>query len=353
MTPYLHAEQIEKTFAETTVLESVDIPVERGQFVSLIGPSGSGKTTTLRIIAGTETPTAGRVTMDGRDITMLPAHRRGFAMVFQHFALFPHKDVFENIAYGLRLRGKPKAEIKRRVLEMLDRVGLETHASRDVNELSGGQRQRVALARALVIEPQLLLLDEPTGSLDAKLRLHMQSELKRLHADFDLTVVHVTHNQSEALALANRVFVMHLGRIEQSGTPAEVFNYPETRFVAEFVGLNNLIDGTARNQRVTTPLGELPLDGGPATHKLVGQCTAVIRSDSIHVDGAVPDGGFSVEAELEALEYQGSIVRWFLQAGEVSLRADLRAEETSRLSPAIGDRYQVWWRPDDVHFLQN
>jgi len=181
----------------------------------------------------------------------------------------------------------------------------------------------------------------------------MQSELKRLHADFDLTVVHVTHNQSEALALANRVFVMHLGRIEQSGTPAQVFNYPETRFVAEFVGLNNLIDGTARNQRVTTSLGELPLDGGPATHKLVGQCTAVIRSDSIHVDGAVPDGGFSVEAELEALEYQGSIVRWFLQAGEVSLRADLRAEETSRLSPAIGDRYQVWWRPDDVHFLQN
>jgi len=348
---YLHLDGIEKSFGDTQVLESVQIEAERGQFISLIGPSGSGKTTTLRIIAGTETPSAGRIVLGDRDITMLPAHQRGFAMVFQHFALFPHKDVFENVAYGLQLRGVDKKGVERRVLAMLELVDLRAHAARSVNELSGGQRQRVAIARALVIEPSLLLLDEPTGSLDAKLRLHMQSELKRLHSDLDLTVVHVTHNQSEALALAGRVFVMNEGRIEQSGTPSEVFNYPETRFVAEFVGRNNLIDGEARDGRVETPLGQLVVTGGSRDNGLAGRCTAVIRSDSLHVDGQIPDGSFAVDAELEALEYEGSIVRWFLSARDVQLRADVGAEETNRLSPVIRDTYRVWWRPEDVHFL--
>ncbi len=240
------------------MLSDLDLDIAEGEFISLIGPSGSGKTTTLRIIAGLESPTTGAVLVNGQDITTLLPNQRDFAMVFQHFALFPHLDVFQNVAYGLRIRGMKQAEMEKVVLPMLDRVGLRELATRKVGELSGGQRQRVGIARALVVKPRLLLLDEPTGSLDTKLKLAMQTELKALHKESGLTFIHVTHNQSEALALADRVYVMNEGRIEQQGSPTQVYRYPATRFVADFVGRNNLIDGAMERRHVPQRDGDVP-----------------------------------------------------------------------------------------------
>ncbi|MDO8211739.1 ABC transporter ATP-binding protein [Conexibacter sp. CPCC 206217] len=349
---YLELVGVEKSFGDTAVLHGIDVSIAEGEFISLIGPSGSGKTTTLRIITGADQPTDGSVRLAGADITFVPPHKRGFSMVFQHFALFPHKNVYDNVAYGLQLRKVGKRELQQRVDAMLERVHMREYARRRVGELSGGQRQRVAIARALVIEPRLVLLDEPTGALDAKLRLRMQSQLKELHRELGLTFIHVTHNQSEALALADRVFVMNDGRVEQSGPPAEVFNAPATRFVAEFVGRNNLIDGTVDGGDFVSPLGSFRLNGRADCEGLHGPCTAVIRSDSLRL-GEAPDGAQGASAQLQALEYGGSYVTWFLTAGGTQLQLDVRAEESGALRPAIGQRYAVWWKPDDAHYLRS
>ena len=352
MTGFLELEGITKRYGEEEVLHGIDLQMAEGEFVSLIGPSGSGKSTTLRIITGIDQPSAGAVRLAGEDITFVPAHKREFSMVFQHFALFPHRDVFDNVAYGLKLRKVARPEVRRRVVEMLERVHMGEYTHRRVNELSGGQRQRVAIARALVVEPRLVLLDEPTGSLDAKLRLRMQAQLKELHRELGLTFIHVTHNQSEALALANRVFVMNDGRVEQSGAPADVFNAPATRFVADFVGRNNLIDGVVEHGSFVSDLGSFPLNGRVSRDGLGGACTAVIRVDCLRL-GAPPDAAHSVSARLEALEYGGSVVTWFLDASGTPLQVDVRAEESSELQPALGQEYRVWWRPQDAHFLRD
>ena len=348
-TSYLELQDLRMRFGEVDVLRGVDMSIDRGEFISLIGPSGSGKTTMLRIVTGTEYPTTGTLTMAGEDITHLPAHKRDFAMVFQHFALFPHKNVHDNVAYGLQLRKRPKAEIRERVDAMLDRVHMRQFAGRRVTELSGGQRQRVAIARALAIEPRLILLDEPTGALDAKLRLQMQAQLKELHRELGITFVHVTHNQSEALALADRVFVMHDGLIEQSGPPAEVFNHPRTRFVADFVGRNNLIDGVADGERFASPLGDVPL---PERHRgLQGPCTAVVRTDALALASDAAGGGAVIEAELTALEYGGTTVTWFFTAADNELQLDVRSDRSAELRPQLGDRHRLRWDPDAAHFL--
>ncbi len=347
---YLALRGVSKRFGETVVLNDLDLEIGEGEFVSLIGPSGSGKTTTLRIIAGLESPTTGTVSVKGQDITTLLPNQRDFGMVFQHFALFPHLDVFQNVAYGLRIRGMKQAEIERAVLPMLERVGLRELATRKIGELSGGQRQRVGIARALVVRPRLLLLDEPTGSLDTKLKLAMQTELKTLHKETGLTFVHVTHNQSEALALADRVYVMNEGRIEQQGSPTQVYRYPATRFVADFVGRNNLIEGIIEGNLFRGAMGTFPAGAGGARIDR-GACTAVIRADAIHL-GTPPSGTVSLTARLEALEYAGSIVTWFLRGPAGPLTADVSADDSARLDPQIGDSYEAWWKPDDVHYLQ-
>ncbi len=347
---YLQLRGVGKRFGETVVLSDLDIDIGEGEFISLIGPSGSGKTTTLRIIAGLESPTTGAVLVDGKDITALLPNERDFAMVFQHFALFPHLDVFQNVAYGLRIRGMKKAEMERQVLPMLERVGLRELATRKVGELSGGQRQRVGIARALIVKPRLLLLDEPTGSLDTKLKLAMQTELKALHKESGLTFIHVTHNQSEALALADRVYVMNDGRIEQQGSPTEVYRYPATRFVADFVGRNNLIDGTLEHGSFRSAMGTFPAGAG-AAQLPGGAGTAVIRADAIHLGAAEP-GAASLPVRLDALEYAGSIVTWFLRGPAGPLTADVPADDSGRLDPQIGDAYEAWWNPDDVHYLR-
>lgn len=347
-TGFLDLTGVSKRYGETLVLKDLDISIGQGEFISLIGPSGSGKTTTLRIIAGLEMPTTGSIVVDGKEITTLLPNERGFGMVFQHFALFPHLDVFQNVSYGLKVRGDAKADIEKQVLPMLDRVGLRPLANRRISELSGGQRQRVGIARALVVRPKLLLLDEPTGSLDTKLKLAMQTELKALHDESGLTFIHVTHNQSEALALADRVYVMNDGRIEQQGSPTEVYRYPSTRFVADFVGRNNLIDGIIEGDSFRSPVGVFPV-GGARRPPVRGACTAVIRADAVRI-GPAPAGSASIQAPLDALEYAGSVVTWFF-GGPIRITTDLSADESTRLDPQIGDAYTLWWSPDDVHYL--
>jgi spermidine/putrescine transport system ATP-binding protein len=245
--PAIELVGVEKTFSsaagDVRAVEHVDLSIAEGEFFSLLGPSGCGKTTTLRMVAGFEEPTSGRILLHGRDMVGVPPYRRDVNMVFQQYALFPHMDVFENVAFGLRRKKVPKDEIRRRVTEALRLVELEGREQRRPRQLSGGQQQRVALARALVNRPRALLLDEPLGALDLKLRQAMQLELKRIQREVGITFVYVTHDQEEALTMSDRLVVMNAGRIEQLGSPRELYEHPGTRFVANFIGTSNIITG--------------------------------------------------------------------------------------------------------------
>ncbi|MCW2852046.1 MAG: transporter ATP-binding protein [Nocardioides sp.] len=350
MAAQLELKSVEKVFGDAVAVHPTDLEVHDGEFLSIIGPSGCGKTTTLRMIAGLESPSSGRISFEGKDITAVPPHRREFGMVFQKFALFPHMDVAANIAYGLKLRKVSKRDIGTRVDEMLERVGLTAFKHRNVTTLSGGQQQRVGIARALITKPRVVLLDEPTGALDAKLQLAMQSQLKQLQRDLGLTFIHVTHNQSEALAIADRVVVMNVGSIEQVGRPEEVFERPQTRHVAGFVGRNNILDGTvsADESTFSCALGELPL----ATPWAAGPATAVLRADAISVN---PEEGYThrAEVELQALEYTGARVSWFTSADGSDITIDVSARATQSVAPELGNRYPIWLRPGELHFIDD
>ncbi len=243
----LQLENIYKSFGDTPVLRGIGLTVEQGEFITLLGSSGCGKTTTLRIIAGLETPDSGRVLLEGRDVTALEPNRRDVNTVFQNYALFPHMNVEQNIGYSLKIRKVPKEEIRKRVRKMLELVRLEGFEKRAPAELSGGQKQRVAIARALIGEPKLLLLDEPLGALDLQLRREMQQELKRLQKKLGITFIYITHDQEEALNMSDRIAVMMDGRFQQIGTPGEVYDSPKTSYVARFVGTANIVYGTAES----------------------------------------------------------------------------------------------------------
>ena len=255
---------VEKEFAtgghDVRAVEHVDLTIAEGEFFSLLGPSGCGKTTTLRMIAGFEEPSAGRILLHGRDMVGVPPFRRDVNMVFQQYALFPHMDVFENVAFGLRRKKVDKDEIKRRVAEALSLVELQGRETRKPRQLSGGQQQRVALARALVNRPRALLLDEPLGALDLKLRQAMQLELKRIQREVGITFVYVTHDQEEALTMSDRLVVMNAGRIEQLGNPRELYEHPATRFVANFIGTSNILTGRLERRGDTWALAGLGPD---------------------------------------------------------------------------------------------
>jgi spermidine/putrescine transport system ATP-binding protein len=297
---------VSKAFGTSIAVRNLTLRVERGIFYSLLGPSGCGKTTTLRVIAGFEQPTSGQVLIRGVDVAGLPPYRRDVNTVFQSYALFPHMSVADNVAYGLRQRHVGRAEIRRRVDEALEMVRLTGVGKRKPSELSGGQQQRVALARALINRPTVLLLDEPLSALDLKLRKEMQSELKTLQHTVGITFIYVTHDQEEAITLSNRIAVMNVGRLEQEGTPAEVYERPQTRFVADFIGLTNFITGTVRESRageaggagsrqvvVTTSMGEV-VCGGPQPEVVSGEhVTLTLRPEKVQVlavDTPVPDG---------------------------------------------------------------
>jgi spermidine/putrescine transport system ATP-binding protein len=309
---------ITKRFGELEVLRGVSLEVHRGEFFTLLGPSGCGKTTLLRIVGGFEVPDAGRVVLGGRDLTHLPAHRRPVNTVFQNYALFPHLTVYENVAFGLRSRGFPEAEVRARVEYALGLLHLEGLLHRYPQQLSGGQKQRVALARALVNEPEVLLLDEPMSALDAKLRAEVQVELRNLQRRLGATFILVTHDQEEAMAVSDRIGVMEGGRILQVGTPEEVYERPRTRFVAEFLGVANLIPARRGKGGVETPWGtfalEVPWERG----------FLAMRPERVEVHlHAVPG---SVPARVRQVIYRGAYLEAFLEPS-------LRVRTALRLSP--------------------
>jgi putative spermidine/putrescine transport system ATP-binding protein len=316
--------QVVKRYGSSTAVDGINLRVPAGTYCCLLGPSGCGKSTTLRMIAGHESVTQGDVLIGPANVTELPPARRGTAMMFQSYALFPHLDCRDNVAFSLKMRGVAKAERHAKAMELLALVDMAPYAGRVPAQLSGGQQQRVALARALITEPQILLLDEPLSALDPFLRVRMRAELKRLQKDLGITFVHVTHGQDEAMALADLVVVMNGGRIEQAGTPREVFNRPATAFVARFIGGHNIIT----------------LPSGPAA----------VRADRLVLSRDPQPGAMT--ATVRDVEYQGTHV-------QVGLAADFASDLTAQLSEdrfdaapvAPGDTVSVAWDVRDVHHL--
>ncbi|SEQ78705.1 ABC transporter ATP-binding protein [Natrinema salaciae] len=339
----LALEDVSKVYAETAALEGVDLAVRDGEFFTLVGPSGCGKTTTLRTIAGFEEPTDGTVRFDGQKMTGVPPERRDVGVVFQSYALFPHMSVAENVGYGLRFREPPDGQtVDERVAELLELVDLEGTGDRDPEALSGGQRQRVALARALAPAPDLLLLDEPMSALDARLRESLRRQVKRIQSDLEITTVYVTHDQAEALAISDRVAVMNDGRVEQVGRPQEIYREPATRFVAEFVGDNNVFDGEVRSR-----------NDEYARVDIAGELFAVpaVPDGTDRVTVCVRPGALSRAAErnrltvtVETSEFLGETVRvngrW--NGAEIVLRLPA-VPETEELT--------VGFAPEDAHVV--
>ena len=308
----LELRNIKKSFtSEETVLNNINLTIEKGEFITLLGSSGCGKTTTLRIIAGLEQPDEGSVWLDGREVTDLAPNERNVNTVFQNYALFPHMNVAENIGYGLKLKKIPRAEIKKRVNEMLELVQLEGYGKRKPSELSGGQKQRVAIARALVNNPRVLLLDEPLGALDLQLRRAMQIELKHLQKKLGLTFIYITHDQEEAINMSDRIAVMNHGQIEQIGTPDEIYNHPKTSYVASFVGNANILKGIAvetREDLVSVQIGNDTVSVlSPKDHPKNGDSvTIAVRSENIILDEKENNG---LKAEVLEKNFAGGQLR--------------------------------------------
>lgn len=307
-TPLLRVDNVRAVYGETVALHGVSLDIADNEFFALLGPSGCGKTTLLRSIAGFETPASGRIDLDGQDLVGMPSHRRPVNMMFQSYALFPHMSVERNVAYGLESEGMARADVRRRVGEVMEIVGLENLAKRRPAQLSGGQRQRVALARAIVKRPRLLLLDEPLSALDRQVRASMQLELKRLQHEVGLTFVVVTHDQEEAMSMADRIAVLKDGRLEQLDTPQELYAHPATRFVASFIGSANLLDGVAVDGGVDVPgFGEVPV----AHTQTAGEAlTVVVRPEDVEITEAV-DGR------------HGTVVDTFFLGGSSTLSIDV------------------------------
>ena len=354
----LTLKNISKRFDQTPAVSDVSLEVERGEFFGLLGPSGCGKTTTLRMIAGLEKPDSGSIEFDGADITNSPAERRGFGMVFQNYALFPHLNVAENVAFGLRARHKPAAEIKDRVSAALELVQLPGYEKRRVDELSGGQQQRVAIARAIAIEPALLLFDEPLSNLDVTLREATRSELRELVARLGLTAVYVTHDQEEAFALCDRISVMMGGRILQTGPPRVLYEHPDQLPVARFLGRNNLIQ-VMRLSSAKEGMGEfktlagghilrVPVEHGELT-PLNKPCTLAIRPEHVVVRDNANGATNAIPAKVSELNFAGATSSIKLDANGLPLEA--LTLETNGLT--VGDERVVVLPPEKISLLRN
>jgi spermidine/putrescine transport system ATP-binding protein len=302
-----------KRFADVTAVAGINLEMQPGEFFSLLGPSGCGKTTTLRLIAGFERPDEGQILLDDADMAQVPPHKRNVNTVFQNYALFPHLNVFDNVAFGLRYKDVGKQEIKQKVGDSLALVRLEGMQKRRPSQLSGGQQQRVALARALILNPAVLLLDEPLGALDAKLRKALQIELKALQEEVGITFIYVTHDQEEALTMSDRLAVMSDGRVEQVGTPNEVYEEPRTTYVADFLGVSNLMDaradGPAGNGLCKVRLGDFQLMAGQGESDARGDVRIVIRPERVGLEAQGAAGENRVPGMVERVVYVGSILQ--------------------------------------------
>lgn len=348
-------EDVSKVFKETIAVDGISVTVSEGEFFSLLGPSGCGKTTTLRMIGGFEEPTQGRVFLGGADVTRLPPYKRDVNTVFQSYALFPHLDVFENIAYGLKRKKVERAEIQRRVDEMLTLVDLPGLGARKPTQLSGGQQQRVALARALVNRPEVLLLDEPLGALDLKLRKHMQLELKRIQAEVGITFIYVTHDQDEAMTMSDRIAVMNDGRMEQIGPPQEVYELPSTEFVAAFLGASNLLDGeveagqgdVAKVRLSAGGVVSLPTERLPVT---AGAVRVGVRPEKLHISTPDDEGVTktnSVEGVVEASSYTGVSTSYLCRTPDgAHISVYVQNQDNDQVAPAAGARVRIGWDPE-------
>ena len=357
MTVAVHIRDVTKTFENTRAVDRITLDIAPGELFFLLGPSGCGKTTLLRCIAGFYTPDTGSISFDNRDITRLPPHERNTGMVFQSYALWPHMTVGENVAFGLELRGLPKADIRRRVGEALDMVRMGDRADGKPNELSGGQQQRIALARALVIRPLCLLLDEPLSNLDAKLRLEMRAEIRRICKEAGLTAIYVTHDQKEALSIADRLAILESGAIRQCGRPQDVYLRPNSRFVAGFIGETNLVDGVVRNATagklvVRTAFGDVTstalTDESPANGTAV---TLSLRPEVIRL-GTPPAGTVNVfDGEIHDTNYLGEIAQHQVRLGPSGTEFKVFEMHPKFVARDHVERAQAWVDAADVIVL--
>jgi spermidine/putrescine transport system ATP-binding protein len=362
-TPSVRLDRVTKRFGDFTAVREMELDIPRGEFFTMLGPSGCGKTTTLRMVAGFEDPSEGRVLLSGEDVTSLPAFKRPTNTVFQSYALFPHRSVEQNVAFGLQRQKVDRSEIRRRVGEELERVGLASEAKRKPAQLSGGQQQRVALARALVNRPEVLLLDEPLGALDLKLRKQLQVELKRIQRDVGITFVYVTHDQEEALTMSDRIAVMNKGVVEQVADPESVYERPGTTFVAGFIGVSNLMPGEVVSSNGAGT--RMRLDAGPTVSaqdsggvQTGERAHAVVRPEKLVLQqaGAMEDANRpSVEGQVESSLYLGTATQMVVRLGDgtrMTVLVPNADAEARRDLPAAGDAARLSWSDENIHIVR-
>jgi putative spermidine/putrescine transport system ATP-binding protein len=352
---FLEINNVNKTFGkDTTAVEDFNLQVDRGELVSFLGPSGCGKTTTLRMVAGFETPTTGRIVINGKEVTDVPPNQRNVGMVFQAYALFPNMTVAGNIGFGMKIAKKPQEQIKKRVEEMLKLIHMEGFGDRYPFQLSGGQQQRVALARALALSPSILLLDEPLSALDAKIRVMLRSEIRSIQQQLGITTIYVTHDQEEALSISDRVVVMYQGRMEQVGPPFEIYNFPQTEFVAQFVGTLNSVEA-----EVVDPAGQILQISGQKIQAAQGvenkqpgaKVKISIRPERLSFANEEKKANL-LDCTVETITFLGSIVRIRVDIGSLLLNMDTFNNPFLEL-PKIGDRAQVTFSREAVLVLEH
>ena len=350
---FLQLNNLQKSYGANAVVKQFDLSIERGEFITFLGPSGCGKTTTLRMVAGFETPSAGEIRIDGKDVTHVAASRRNIGMVFQSYALFPNMTVADNVGFGLKVAGRPATEIKARVDEMLEMIKLPHLRDLYPYQMSGGQQQRVSLARALAPRPQILLLDEPLSALDARIRVSLREEIRALQRQLGITTIFVTHDQEEALSMSDRIVVMNEGRVDQVGAPFEIYNDPRTRFVASFIGTLNILDG-----RVGDPAtGSVSIDGQNVIvgRGLVGAAAGEARSFALRPEALTLGAGAqgrsnTLNGAVAEVAFLGSVVRVRVRLNESVLIVDT-FNSSALKPPALGEPATLSFAPEDLIVL--
>lgn len=344
---FLNLKHLYKYFGDVTAVDNISVQIRKGELVSFIGPSGCGKTTLLRTIGGFHEQDAGEIILDGNRIDPLPPEKRSTGMVFQNYALFPHMSVYHNVEYGLKMKKLSKSERKERIQQALSQVQLEGYSNRKPSELSGGQQQRVAIARCLVLQPKVLLLDEPLSNLDAKLRMIMREEIRRLKEELNLTVIFVTHDQEEALSISDRVIVLNEGVIQQSGAPDDIYNQPRNPFVANFVGHSNILEGSTQTEGQTTFFKSTSFQfevTGEDVSQNQDNSTVVIRPERI-----VINENSTLQGQISKIVYNGNFIRYFVDLNSTEILVDqFNVDQTHRYHK--GDRVGLEF-PKDPHYL--